>query len=128
MDYIVLHENCPPLECLYYGNKFEKLVIGVEKVSRGDHLQITNCGKYIVKKGWFILTYINGKNHFVLLRDLESTISNRFIKPLIDVELEKMILKNQIDQSLKERNPILFFMSTMSLMKLNGTEIVQTIN
>lgn len=115
----MLNSDSLPLECLYYGYTYEKLVLGLEKMFQGDHLFITNKGKYISKKGWFIFVFINGKRSLVRMKDIEENITNDMVKPLIDLELEKNFLNYQIDKSLLERDSYIFYESIQRLKKLN---------
>ncbi|MFN7253447.1 MAG: hypothetical protein ACK4M9_22140 [Anaerobacillus sp.] len=103
------------VECLYYGSNYEKLVSGRQILEIGDLLELKNQGRYIPKKGWFILVTINGKGNFVFLKDLEKYLQEQWIKCLFDIELEKNFLHYQIDKSLNERNPDLFFKSSKRL-------------
>ena len=104
------------VQCLYYGSKRENMVCGSIDLHYGDILTISNQGKYVYGKGWFILVTINGTiKEFVFMPELEELINTNKVQTGIDVILDYSISSFYLDKSLVHRNKELFLSFTSKL-------------
>lgn len=101
--FVVVHHSGMTLKYLQNHPSAERM--DVIHLKKGDQLEITNEGFYVYGLGWLILTVINGQTKiFVVYNDLEKHIQQKFILNSADLEIKLSLWRDQIDQSLKERN------------------------
>ncbi|USK34069.1 hypothetical protein LIT25_01010 [Bacillus sp. F19] len=107
--FVVTNKNGIKVQCLYYGNKQDNIVSGVETLKYGDILTVADYGKYVFGIGWYILIIVNEEiNSFVPIKIPEEAINSNNIQLMIDLVTEHISLSYQLDKALEYKNKELF--------------------
>ncbi|KAA0548141.1 hypothetical protein FZW96_10465 [Bacillus sp. BGMRC 2118] len=109
----------------YYGYKKGKQITRKEYFCYGDSFCIGEDCKYIPHIGWFILIKLNNQEElFVSFEAIEKGITTGVIVDLLELHLEMGILRNQIEQTLEDRERERFYIIAP---KFNGIHALMEI-
>jgi hypothetical protein len=108
------------IECFspYYNQT--QLETGIQKINKGDVIELTNHRKFLFDIGWYILVIINNKAQLYMSLDcLLEHLENGQLCTIIDFELKLNYWEHQLNKSLEKRDKDLFFTASEKLNAYN---------
>ncbi|RBW71019.1 hypothetical protein [Bacillus taeanensis] len=109
------------IECFspYYNQT--QLKTGIQKINKGDIIELTNQRKFLFDIGWYTLVIINNENQLYMSLDcLLEHLENDQLCTIFDFQLEVNYWQHQLDKSLEERDREKFFTASEKLNHYNN--------
>jgi hypothetical protein len=90
-------------------DRFINYRYGRIQFNTGDHIRVTNKGKCVNDRGWYLLVTINKcKKMFISYSDLDTMIQTGDICTVTGLEAEVSLLYHLLNKTLDDRNEHLF--------------------
>jgi hypothetical protein len=104
--------------CLVQGYSGQEKII-LKHLRQGDCIEVTNNGRYVMERGWFISVTINEAEHvYLALEDLETSLKKKQMMTLADVMIKLREWDHQLNVALDQKDRDWFKFVSRKLLKL----------